>query len=71
LQRSPKKQGLKRFYPRPPSITEIVLQRSPKEQGLKRGNVFDYDPKHKIMIADLKYLELGLLDEIESNVEIL
>lgn len=36
------------------------------------GNVFDYDSKHKIMIANLKYdPELGLLDEIESYMEIL
>jgi len=34
--------------------------------------VFDYDSKHKIMVANLKYdPKLGLLDEIEEDVEIL
>jgi len=38
----------------------------------KFGEIFDSDPKHKIIITDLKYdPELGLLDEIESNAEIL
>ncbi len=37
----------------------------------KFGNIFDLDPKHKIIVTDLKYdPELGLLDEIESNAEI-
>ncbi|MDI3502145.1 MAG: CRISPR-associated endonuclease/helicase Cas3, partial [Archaeoglobi archaeon] len=36
------------------------------------GNVFDYDSKHRIVVANLKYSsEHGLLDEIESDVEIL
>lgn len=38
----------------------------------KFGEVFYYDSKHKIRVANLKYdPEFGLLDEIEENVEIL
>ncbi|KUJ94611.1 CRISPR-associated helicase Cas3' [Archaeoglobus sp.] len=38
----------------------------------KFGDVFYYDSKHKIIVANLKYdHELGLLDEIEEDIEII
>ncbi len=38
----------------------------------KFGNVFEYDSRHRITVANLKYnSELGLLDETETNVEII
>ncbi len=38
----------------------------------KFGNVFEYDSRHRITVANLKYSsEHGLLDETETNVEII